>query len=109
MAKRTKKVGSTGRFGSRYGVKSKSRIRNVEIIQKAKHRCPNCGHMKVKRVSTSIWQCKKCGIKFAGGAYYPKTESGQNVEKMIKGEFIKTSPSSEEPKKEEVIPKGEKA
>jgi large subunit ribosomal protein L37Ae len=86
MAKRTKKVGSAGRFQSRYGVRSRTRLRNVEIVQKAKHICPSCGHKKVKRLSTSIWQCRKCMIKFAGGAYYPRTESGQNIEKMLRGE-----------------------
>jgi len=99
MAKRTKKVGSAGRYQARYGVKARTRIRNVEIIQKAKHICPSCGHKKVKRVGTSIWQCKKCGVKFAGGAYLPKTESGQNVERALRGE-IKTSEISPETKKE---------
>ncbi len=84
MAKRTKKVGSAGRFQARYGVRARTRVRNVEIVQKAKHICPSCGHKKIKRVSTSIWQCGKCGIKFAGGAYQPRTESGQNVEKMLR-------------------------
>jgi len=86
MAKRTKKVGPAGRFGSRYGVRARTRVRNVELTQRAKHTCPNCGHKKVKRVSTSIWECGKCGIKFAGGAYQPRTEAGQNVDKMLRGE-----------------------
>ncbi len=87
MSRRTKKVGSTGRFQARYGVKSRTRIRNVAIQQKAKHVCPSCGHKKVKRKDTSIWQCKKCGVKFAGGAYLPKTEAGENVEKILKGKI----------------------
>jgi len=106
MAKRTKKVGPAGRLGSRYGVRTRTKLRNVELIQKAKHICPSCGHLKVKRISTSIWQCKKCGVKFAGGAYIPKTESGQNIEKILKGEVkpseIKTRPT-------EMKAKGEKA
>ena len=106
MAKRTKKVGSAGRFGSRYGVRARTRVRNVEIQQKAKHICPSCGHQKVKRISTSIWQCGKCNVKFAGGAYIPRTESGQNIEKMLKGE-IATPTISSEPK-EEVKTEGEK-
>ena len=85
MTKRTKKVGSSGRFKARYGVRARTKIRNVEIHQKAKHICSSCGHKKVKRASTSIWQCKKCGVKFAGGAYLPKTESGQSVEKILRG------------------------
>ena len=85
MAKRTKKVGSAGRFKARYGVRARTKIRNVEVHQKAKNICPSCGHKKVKRESTSIWKCTKCGAKFAGGAYIPKTEAGQNVEKMFRG------------------------
>jgi large subunit ribosomal protein L37Ae len=106
MAKRTKKVGSAGRFQARYGVRARTRMRNVEIAQKAKHICPSCGHQKVKRISTSIWQCRKCGVKFAGGAYQPRTESGQNVEKMLRGE-IELPEIKPEP--EEVKDEGEKA
>jgi len=94
MAKRTKKVGPAGRFKARYGVKSRTIVRNVEIVQKAKHICPSCGNKKVKRLSTSIWQCRKCGVKFAGGSYIPKTESGQNIERLMKGEIEKNKVSS---------------
>ena len=87
MAKRTKKVGPAGRFQARYGVRARSRVRNVEVIQRAKHKCPSCGAQKVKRKSTSIWECGKCGIKFAGGAYVPRTEAGQSVEKALRGEM----------------------
>ena len=115
MAKRTKKVGPAGRLGSRYGVRSRTRVRNIELTQKAKHVCPSCGHEKVKRISTSIWQCKKCGIKFAGGAYTPRTEAGQNIEKMLKGEMKipeipqeKPEEKTEELKEEKIEEKGEK-
>ncbi len=87
MAKRTKKVGPSGRYSNRYGVRSRTRIRNVEIHQRSKHICPSCGHQRVKRVSTGIWLCGKCNTKFAGGAYLPKTEAGQNVKKMLRGEI----------------------
>lgn len=84
MTKRTKKVGSAGRFQARYGVRARTRIRDVEIQQRAKHICPSCGQKTVKRISTGIWGCKKCGNTFAGGAYIPKTEGGQNLEKILK-------------------------
>ena len=104
MAKRTKKVGPAGRFQARYGVRARTRVRNVEIQQKAKHICPSCGHQKVKRVSTSIWQCGKCQVKFAGGAYLPQTEGGQNVKKILKADAttVETRPA-------EVKVEGEKA
>jgi len=106
MAKRTKKVGSVGRFQSRYGVRARTITKNIEIIQKGKQVCPICGHKKVKRISTGIWQCRKCGAKYTGGAYIPETESGQNVEKMLKGEFELPELPTEETK--EVEPKGGK-
>lgn len=87
MARRTKKVGPAGRYQARYGVRARTQVRNIEIYQRAKHICPSCGHKRVKRVSTGIWQCKKCETKFAGGAYLPKTEPGQNVERIMKGEI----------------------
>jgi large subunit ribosomal protein L37Ae len=84
MAKRTKKVGSTGRYKARYGVRARTRIREVELQQRKKHLCPSCGKNAVKRISTGIWRCKKCGTTFAGGAYTPKTAQGLDVEKILK-------------------------
>ena len=107
MSKRTKKVGPVGRYQARYGVRSRTIIKNIELAQRTKQQCPSCGNKKVKRVSTGIWQCMKCGNKYAGGAYVPTTEAGQNVEKMLKGEFELPELPTEEP--EEVEPKkGEK-
>ncbi len=71
MARRTKKVGSVGRFGPRYGVKIRRRILEVETVRKAAHPCPRCQAMKVRRVGSGIWACRKCGLTFAGGAYRP--------------------------------------
>jgi len=41
------------------------------------HRCPNCSSVKVKRESIGLWECRKCGHRFAGGAYTPSTKVGQ--------------------------------
>ena len=106
MSKRTKKVGSVGRYQARYGVRARTVIRNIELIQKEKQVCPTCGHKKVKRISTGIWQCRKCGAKYAGGAYIPETESGLNAKKMLKGEFELPELPTEETK--EVASKGGK-
>lgn len=66
-----KNIGSTGRFGPRYGVKIRRSIEEVESEKKDEYECPRCHHIKVKRESTGIWKCKKCGLTFAGGAYEP--------------------------------------
>ncbi len=68
---RTKKVGITGRFGARYGSTIRQRVIAIEKGLRAKHACPNCLKNTLKRVSAGIWECKKCGLKFAGKAYKP--------------------------------------
>lgn len=68
----SKKGLTTGRFGPRYGTRVRKAISEIEKMQKQKHECPVCRYKKVKRVGYAIWLCKKCGAKFAGGAYKPK-------------------------------------
>ncbi len=80
---RTKKVGPAGRFGPRYGYKIRKLVKEIEEKMRDDHECPFCGSKKVRRISTSIWECKKCGKKFAGGAYLPQTITGREVRKML--------------------------
>lgn len=74
---RKKKVGTAGRFGPRYGKRQRKIIAEIERVQKQRHLCPKCGMRYVVRLSTGIWFCKKCGAKFAGGAYIPYPEEGR--------------------------------
>ena len=67
-----KKVGVTGRFGPRYGTKTKKAIRKIE--ERGKGVCPYCERPALKRVASGIWYCKKCKTKFAGAAYFPKSD-----------------------------------
>jgi len=85
MSKRTKKVGAMGRYGPRYGVRDRVKIRDVERRQKAAHTCPNCARPTVSRRDTGIWACSKCGTTFVGGAYIPRTDAGLSVDKAIQG------------------------
>jgi large subunit ribosomal protein L37Ae len=70
-----KKVGSTGRFGARYGRRVKVVLKEIEKKQKALYVCPSCKRKALRRISAGIWKCRKCNAKFAGGAYTPTTES----------------------------------
>jgi large subunit ribosomal protein L37Ae len=72
MGKRTKKVGTSGRWGPRYGVKTRMQVAAIEKKQRALHPCPRCGLIRVKRLGTGIWKCRRCRVIFAGGAYMPK-------------------------------------
>ena len=66
---RTKKVKSSGRFGARYGRKVRIKTVEIENLQRKKQTCIFCKGA-AKRLSKGIWQCKKCGKKFAGHTYY---------------------------------------
>jgi len=71
---RTKKVKAAGRFGVRYGCRVRTKIADVEGVQRKKQDCVFCNG-KAKRLSKGIWLCNKCGKKFAGHTYFlPKKE-----------------------------------
>ncbi len=82
---RTKKVGSSGRLGSRYGVTVRRRLAQVESQSKTLYECPRCGRRKVKRISVGLWVCSKCEYTFAGGAYVPSTKPGEMAERVVRG------------------------
>lgn len=65
----TKKAGTAGRYGPRYGRKIRFKVRTVEKESKSKQLCPNCGKNKIKRLASGIFECKSCGAKLAGKAY----------------------------------------
>lgn len=66
---RTKVVKSSGRFGARYGRTIRKKVTGIEKRQKAYFKCPYCSAVKVKRVASGIWQCRKCKNKFTGRSY----------------------------------------
>ncbi len=66
----TKKVGSTGRFGTRYGLTVKQKVLAVEKRQKIKYECPSCLKIAVKRLAKGIWSCRTCNHTFTGKAFY---------------------------------------
>lgn len=80
MAKK-KRIGSSGRFGPRYGKRIRAKISEIDRVQKQRHTCPSCDMPYVRRISAGIWFCEKCHTKFSGAAYSPKAE-------MIKKEKV---------------------
>jgi large subunit ribosomal protein L37Ae len=80
----TKKVGSAGRFGPRYGGVMRKQVATIEKVQKAAHPCQRCGSVSVYRDGTALWSCQKCGYSFAGGAYAPQTGAGQGAAQALR-------------------------
>jgi large subunit ribosomal protein L37Ae len=67
----TRIVGSTGRFGARYGKTIRTKVLEIEKKQRTIQKCPYCKAQKVSRSSAGIWKCFKCNAKFTGRAYTP--------------------------------------
>jgi len=90
MGRKTKKVGPTRGFGSRYGATVRKRYIDVMTEMKKPHRCPQCRSLKVRRRSVGVWECRKCGFTFTGGAYTPSTKLGTIAARAAKGTPIST-------------------
>jgi large subunit ribosomal protein L37Ae len=82
---KTKKVGPTRGLGVRYGATVRKRYMKVIVELKRPHKCPNCGFVRVHRVSVGVWKCKKCSYTFTGGAYTPATKLGVVARRAAKG------------------------
>ena len=65
MAKRTKKVGIVGKFGTKYGATLRKIVKKFEVTQRAKYVSPFTGRECVKRQAVGIWNCKDTGRKIA--------------------------------------------
>ncbi|KAL6560403.1 Large ribosomal subunit protein eL43y [Orobanche gracilis] len=83
-AKRTKKVGIVGKYGTRYGASLRKQIKKMEVSQHSKYFCEFCGKYAVKRKAVGIWGCKDCGKVKAGGAYTLNTASAVTVRSTIR-------------------------
>jgi len=80
---RTKKVGTTGRLGARYGAKLRRTVLDIEKRRDEPHRCPSCATRALKRKAAGLWECRKCDLVFAGGAYVPYTDAGRAARRAI--------------------------
>ena len=86
-----KVTGSSGRFGCRYGRFVRKRANEIEKISRALHRCPKCDMESVARKGTGIWECRKCGYKFAGGTYQPITPAMKIAQRAIDRTVVEES------------------
>jgi large subunit ribosomal protein L37Ae len=77
---KTKSVKSSGRFAQRYGATLRKRVLVIESKAAKGQKCPRCKSLDtVERIAVGIWECKSCGIRFAGGAFIPQTTLGKTM------------------------------
>jgi len=115
MSKRTKKVGSAGRLGARYGVRIRKRIADIESQSKGRHECPKCKAVALTRLANGIWFCRHCGMKMASSSYMPTPPAAvrrevtevlakakakeAGVEEELKEEPVEEDKKADKPKK----------
>lgn len=69
MSKRTKKVGNTGWMGPRYGIRIRRRVLDIDRARGVSGTCPRCSTTTLDRVASGVFECRRCGVKFASGSY----------------------------------------
>lgn len=69
MSRRTKKVGSTGWMGPRYGIRLRRRVQDIDRVMRADYQCPKCSTVSVHRVSSGLFRCRRCERTFASDSY----------------------------------------
>ncbi|UCD27086.1 MAG: 50S ribosomal protein L37ae [Candidatus Bathyarchaeota archaeon] len=82
--RKTKKVAMTRGLGARYGATVRKRYIKVLSETKKAHKCPQCGSPSIRRESLGVWNCRKCGLTFTGGAYTPVTKLGMISKRAVK-------------------------
>ena len=114
MENRTKKVGITGKYGTRYGQKLRKQVKAIEILQRTKSICPFCGKKSIKREATGIWKCRGCRRAIAGGAWEfvttAATTAKTTINRLKKNLESRKKPEAEreEEDEEQVKEKGKK-
>ncbi|KAI0766596.1 60S ribosomal protein L37 [Trametes elegans] len=84
MTKRTRKVGVTGKYGTRYGASLRKQVKKMEITQHARYTCTFCGKDSVKRQAVGIWKCSSCKKVIAGGAWAVSTTAAATVRSTVR-------------------------
>ncbi|KAK0621536.1 ribosomal protein L37ae [Bombardia bombarda] len=84
MSKRTKKVGISGKYGTRYGASLRKLVKKQEVSQHAKYTCTFCGKDAVKRSNVGIWNCRACKKVIAGGAYTVSTPAAAAMRSTLR-------------------------
>ena len=77
-----KKKGYGLRLRTRGGMSVRKQWTRITQGKKGDHKCPRCASPSVKRDSTGVWDCTKCGFRFTGGAYVPSTRVGQASQRI---------------------------
>ena len=112
MENRTKKVGITGKYATRYGQKLRKQVKAIEILQRVRSICPFCGKKAIRREAAGIWKCRGCRRAIAGGAWEfvttAATTAKTTINRLKKNLESRKKPEAEREEDEEEEEKGKK-
>ena len=112
MENRTKKVGITGKYGTRYGQKLRKQVKAIEILQRVKSICPFCGKKSIRREAAGIWKCRGCRRAIAGGAWEfvttAATTAKTTINRLKKNLELRKKPEAENDEDEDMEPEEKK-
>ena len=112
MENRTKKVGITGKYATRYGQKLRKQVKAIEILQRVRSICPFCGKKSIRREAAGIWKCRGCRRAIAGGAWEfvttAATTAKTTINRLKKNLEARKKPEIEREEEEEEVAKGKK-
>ena len=112
MENRTKKVGITGKYATRYGQKLRKQVKAIEILQRVRSICPFCGKKSIRREAVGIWKCRGCRRAIAGGAWEfvttAATTAKTTINRLKKNLEARKKPEIEREEEEEEVAKGKK-
>jgi large subunit ribosomal protein L37Ae len=112
MENRTKKVGITGKYATRYGQKLRKQVKAIEILQRVRSICPFCGKKSIRREAAGIWKCRGCRRAIAGGAWEfvttAATTAKTTINRLKKNLESRKKPELEREEDEEEVAKVKK-
>jgi len=82
-----------GGLSTRYGTAPRRRHIDILVRLRKKHECPKCKVRAARRLSVGLWQCRRCGNQFTGGAYFPFTKVGEVAKRAAASATSMISPS----------------
>ena len=82
-----------GGLSTRYGTAPRRRHIDILVRLRKKHECPKCKVRATRRLSVGLWQCRRCGNQFTGGAYIPFTKVGEIAKRAAASATSMISPS----------------
>ncbi len=82
-----------GGLSTRYGTAPRRRHIDILVRLRKKHECPKCKVRAARRLSVGLWQCRRCGNQFTGGAYFPFTKVGEIAKRAAASATSIISPS----------------